>query len=246
MMSKTGALINNPDSEEALEGFVKSLESVLKCIRDVQNAVSTITVVTSAIGVPLRTSGLPQSTSTPKPARELSLPPPQPPSLPSSDKHSSDEAPPRLPSSPPPQGPSSSDDDKGLTNVPVSADTSMWTDDSPPIIPPLQPHLGEDVYQTSSPSDEWMKRYAPESPDHDSTLSSFAPTNPPSLLLPSIIDGRVPPLVDIAADDESQQAIQYPSSLGALSITNPSMAGAQNEHSNMKDKEGTGTFFLFD
>ena len=233
MMSKTGALMNDPDSEEALADFAKSLENVLECIRGVQKVISTVTVSTSeAQAPPLRTSGLPQSTSTPKPK-----PPPSPPN---SDEYTSDEAPPKLPASAPPIFNGSSSEDDNVLNGPISTGTSTWMDESLPAVnvPPLQPHLIEDIdrHRKLSPSNEWMKRYTPDSHDQDSTLSSFAPTNPPSLLQPST-DARVPSQLD----DGQQQAIQYPSSLGALSITNPSMIGTQNEPNSMKDREGTGT-----
>ena len=221
MLEMSTKLINGQDDNETK--FVQSLEHVLTCIHNVQE-----TLPETMEPVSMTTSSLASSTTTqhmsgsmPWGHMGVALQEPQSTSTPVSSYNPL------------------------LTKVPFQVESSAMP--TPPVVspPPLMIPMTTTSVPTSryykaplSPTDQWIITGSPEL----TTPSSFAPTDP-SL---SEVDYAVPPMGSFQdkppetfkpppsltqssrpiLKDEDFKSIMYPSSLGGLSITNPSLIGA--------------------
>ena len=261
MLEMSKRLIDGPVDDETLTKFIQSLEHVLTCIHNVQETLpetmEPVSMTTSSIGssttiqhvsdsMPWGHMGValqePQSTSTPVSSYNPLLT-----KMPFQVEPSAMPTPPVV--SPPP------------SMIPFQVESSAMP--TPPVVSPLPfmiPMTATSVppgryYKAPlSPTDQWIISESPEL----TTPSSFAPTDP-SL---SEVDYAVPPMGSFQdkspktfkplpsltqssrpiLKDEDFKSIMYPSSLGGLSITNPSLIGApswQSESSvNETQKKG--------
>ena len=237
MLEMSKRLIDGPVDDEILTKFIQSLEHVLTCIHNVQETLpevmEPVSMTTSSIASSTTTQHM--SDSMPWGHMGVALQEPQSTSTPVSSYNPL------------------------LTKEPFQVESSATS--TPPVVSPppsMIPMTGTSVppgryYKAPlSPTDLWIISGSPEL----TTPSSFAPTDP-SL---SEVDYVVPPTGSFRdkspetfkpppsltqssrpiLKDEDFKSIMYPSSLGGLSITNPSLIGApswQSESSVNKTQE---------